>query len=87
MPAEAGEKEVYGFKPCMRDKPQRSLGLRTICHKPQDLSQHCLPHVNIYYLLITFLFNGPFVYVSIRIPFFGHAQNEEFEPFEPTGTI
>ena len=44
-------------------------------------------YVNIYYLIITFLFNGPFLYVSIRIPFFGHAQNEEFEPFEPTGTI
>ena len=45
------------------------------------------PYVNIYYLLITFLFNGPFVYVSICIPFFGHAQNEEFEAFEPTGAI
>ena len=50
VPAEAGEKEVYGFKPCMRDKPQRSLGLRTICHKPQDLSQHCLPPKNDVYL-------------------------------------
>ena len=45
-----------------------------------------MTYVNIYYLIITFLFNGPFLYVSIRIPFFGHAQNEEFEPFEPTGT-
>ena len=50
VPAEAGEKEVYGFKPCMRDKPQRSLGFRTICHKPQDLSQHCLPPKNEVYL-------------------------------------
>ena len=70
--AEAREKKVYGFKPCMWDKPQRNLSLRIICHKPQDLSKHCLLEKNevslskyiLYCLIITFLFNVPFIYVS-----------------------
>ena len=70
--AEAREKKVDGFKPCMWDKPQRNLSLRIICHKPQDLSKHCLLEKNevslskyiLYCLIITFLFNVPFIYVS-----------------------